>query len=83
MSNSAENYLISKLQDTEHNLKVITESIMVHKTFNHDFSESNIETIREQLAEIKQRAIELELFIDVNCGKEVQNGTKTNSNTNN
>jgi uncharacterized protein YfkK (UPF0435 family) len=71
MIDSAENYKIQKLENIEHKLKVITEAVMVFHTFQHEYSEDGLASIRESVARNKQRLIELELFLDVNYGKEV------------
>jgi len=64
--------MIQKLENIEHELKVVTEAVMVFHTFSHRYSEDGLASIRESVARNKQRLVELELFLDVNYGKEVQ-----------
>ena len=73
-SDPAVNYKIQKLDNIEQELKVVTEAVMVFHTFSHAYSKDSLASIRESVARNKQRLVELELFLDVNYGKEVSDG---------
>jgi hypothetical protein len=66
----AENLLLWQLRSQEAKFKLITENLSQHQVHNGTFTGSNIEDLINVTAEIKQLAVELELFVDANYGKE-------------
>jgi len=67
-----ENLILWKLRASENRLKGIHEVMLAHNAKHGTFTGSNIEDLINVTAELKQLAIELELFVKANYRKETQ-----------
>ena len=69
-----ENMLLTDLRASKTGLSRLSETLAKHHSQYGTFIGSNIEDLINVTAEIKQLAVELEMFVNVNYGKEVSDG---------
>ena len=69
-----ENVILLNLQKRKTELGQLSEKVAQHHATRGHFTGSNIEELINVTAEIKQLAVEFELFVKINYGKEVSDG---------